>query len=356
MIRTYNLDSQVSCCTNAFFKLLLMNQVATELGKRKVGDLKASLSKLGFSIKANARKAELQRKFQQASSILALQNVPPEYLWSRADYNTFMQVLVGQDPEKWDSAVIHLVRSTFHARFFSAEVACDKDCMDMVSKVEERYQMLLTAPIKPKSRIITADSIFSSMKKLIAKPVAKWGDKEGDVLVAMFESVTAIDGSGSSAESIEVYYRLNKLLGTFYNRRPDIKMKVDPEVLTFDLSAALENAAIAAGAPAGANAWLAAVTSRDVNAVSPSAVAAARVIDLYNRSVVAYQGPNFSVEATAAPAVPALPTKSNPGPVPTTFVFTNQKFAQHFLQWMQSRVPGLQATITQSNNAPLIYL
>jgi hypothetical protein len=48
--------------------------------------------------------------------------------------------------------------------------------------------------------------------------------------------VARVDASNSTAIAVEKYCELLAKLSAFYLRRPDIKAKVDPELVIFDLS------------------------------------------------------------------------------------------------------------------------
>jgi hypothetical protein len=61
------------------------------------------------------------------------------------------------------------------------------------------------------------------------------------MLLVGLGDVASIDGLKSTYQSIERYGRLMGLLTTFYMRRPDIKVKVDPEYVLFDLSGVVIN-------------------------------------------------------------------------------------------------------------------
>lgn len=329
---------------------------AVTLGKRKVCELKDALGKLGYSLRSRELKSELECKYDHAQAILDLRNVPHNHTWTRVEFDVLMSELVGLDSGEWDPATVVLIRGTYYLRCFSIEVTSDEDCMKMINNVEDYYKKFLTESVKHKTEVITADSISPLMQQLLNKPVGKWGDKEGDKLVTMFGNVKGINATGSTQESLDQYRQLNDLLSVFYVKRPDIKVKVDPDVVTFDLSAAMEWAACNAGGmvmPGGANGWLATAAS-GVPGSEAAAAAAVGVIDLYTRRLAAYPANNFPVAGPAQAVV--LPPKSNPGPVPLTFVITANALTNHFIGWMQSAVPRLQATVTGTQNVPLIYL
>ena len=324
------------------------------LGKRKACELKEALTKLGFSVKSKERKGVLQDKYDHACDLLDLRLVDEDHTWTREEYDMLTKDLVDTDTNDWDAGEVYLIRNIYTSRFFSGDVMADEGCTSMITKIEQRYNQLFSTPIKQKTEVISANSIAAQMEKLLRKPVAKWGDKEGEQLVSMFGNVKGIDARNSTDGNLDNYRRLNEQLCIFYIKRPDIKQKVDPEVVTFDLSGAMEAAATIAGGaavPAGANAWLAAVTAGGPGTAA-AALAAVGVIDLYNRSLAMYPAANFPVPA---PPAPALPGKTNPGPVSLTFVFNNVTYANHFIDWMQHAVPGLQATVTSSLNVPIVY-
>eukprot|EP00428_Durinskia_dybowskii_P066022 CAMPEP_0170366198 /NCGR_PEP_ID=MMETSP0117_2-20130122/6293_1 /TAXON_ID=400756 /ORGANISM="Durinskia baltica, Strain CSIRO CS-38" /LENGTH=336 /DNA_ID=CAMNT_0010620777 /DNA_START=17 /DNA_END=1027 /DNA_ORIENTATION=- len=335
-----------------------MIKAATDVlvaGKRKASELKEGLTKLGFSFRANERKGVLLDKYNHACALLALRLADEDHTWTREEYDILTKGLVDRDTNDWDAGEVYLIRSIYSTRFFSCDVMADEGCTSMITKIEQRYNQLFSAPIKQKTEVISANSIAEPMKQLLRKPVANWGDKEGELLVTMFGNVKGIDARSSTDGNLDNYRRLNEQLCVFYIKRPDIKQKVDPEVVTFDLSGAMEVAANNAGGaavPAGANAWLAAVAAGGPG-TGAIALAAVGVIDLYNRSLALYPAINFPVPAPAAAA--ALPGKTNPGPVSLTFVFNNVTYANHFIGWMQHAVPGLQATVTSSPNVPIIY-
>jgi hypothetical protein len=169
----------------------------------------------------------------------------------------------------------------------------------MMAKITEYCQTHLTTTPRVKDRTVTADSL-APVFKLLKKKVAKWDDADGDLLLKYIGNVARVDARNSTPEAIQNYCALAGKVSQFYIYRPDIKVKIDPELVIFDLSGV------------------------DVD------------IETYSAELAVYELPAHFGD---------MPMAVNPGPIGTVFPMPTIEAADHLITWMMNHVPGLHATL-----------
>lgn len=170
---------------------------------------------------------------------------------------------------------------------------------EMMAKIAEYCHARFSTVPRLKDQTVTADSL-SPLFKLLKKNVEKWDDADSDLLLQYLGNVARVDAMQSTTSAIDSYCELLQKLSAFYARRPDIKAKVDPELVIFDLSSVGLNQS-------------AYITQLAIYALPP----------------------HFG----------SMPPAVNPGPIGTVFAMPNLPAANHFIGWMMGTVPALRATL-----------
>ena len=269
--------------------------------KRKIVSvdmLKSILFDWGFPT-LGKKKEQLQETVHRFEAMKTLANQASiDHQWTKDEMDLFYSGLL-IEYDQWQPQEVCLVQQLVNSRFISAEVYSIPFYAEMSSKVAEYCRVHFTAIPRLKDKTVTADSL-SPLFSLLRKKVEKWGDEEGELLLLYIGDVAKIDATRSSYDAIEKYCELLHMLTAFYVRRPDIKAKVDPELVIFDL------------------------TTVGLNIATYTAQLAAYVIP-------AHFGP--------------MPLHINPGPIGVVFPMPNLSCANHFIGWMMAATPALRATL-----------
>lgn len=269
--------------------------------KRKlvpVAMLKSILHDWGFP--TTGKKAKLQETVDRLKAMKTLSdNATIDHHWTKDEMDIFFSGLSIDDYDRWQPQEVCLVQQLVNARFVSAEVLNIPYYAKMMAKIAEYCNFHFSSIPRLKDQTVTADSL-SPLFRLLKKNVEKWDDADGDLLLQYIGNVAKVDVRTSTPGAIEKYCELLAKLAAFYLRRPDIKAKVDPELVIFDVTAA------------GVN------------------------INTYNVQLAAYALP-----AHFGP----MPAHINPGPVGIVFPMPNLAAANHFIGCMMGTVPSLRATL-----------
>ncbi len=269
--------------------------------KRKlvtIDTLKSTLSGWGFP--TVGKKAKLQETVNRVEAMkLLASHAAIDHQWTQEELDVFFSGLPVEEYHRWQPQEVCLVQQLVNTRFVRQDVMNIAHYAELIGKMEEYYQNHLTSIPRLKDQTVTADSL-SPVFELLNKKVEKWNDKDGDLLLQYLGNVARVDARSSSADAIEKYCELLSKLSIFYARRPDIRVKVDPELVIFDLSAV------------------------GLNLVT------------YTKELAAYVLP-----AHFGP----MPTPTNPGPTATVFAMPNLGAANHFIAWMMARVANLRASL-----------
>jgi hypothetical protein len=143
------------------------------------------------------------------------------------------------------------------------------------------------------------------------KNVSKWGDVEGDLIVEALGDVALVEAARSSGEALQLYVDLGLLLNSFFARRPDVKARVDPDVVVFDIG----------------------------GGVPPNYLAA-------------LQGYIHPGHLSLFPPAGAC----NVGTVPFCYSMGDNSAANYFIGYMKRAVPGLSALLVSgAPNPPIVY-
>lgn len=276
--------------------------------KRKISTLntvKEKLSELGWPLSGN--KKVLNAKLAHIDAVKRLRSEAPiDHAWTLEEIAEFTRYLPLNETESWLPCEVYLCYEAVNSRPCSPEVMSITENRLVLEKMRDYWVNHLIAQPRLKTRVVTADSLEPMMTKLFKKNVTKWGETEGDLLLAGLGDVAIIDGLKSTYQSIERYGKLMGLLTTFYLRRPDIKVKVDPEYVLFDLSGV--------------------------------------VINTYTAELAGYILPAH---------LGAMPPPANPG-IPSMFAMPSMSAAHHFIGWMTKSVPGLRTVLIPNVAAGVI--
>lgn len=266
--------------------------------KRDLEASKSVLRECGFPIPR--KKAKLQDTVDRIGAMRSVaEHAAIDHQWTKEDMDIFLSGLSLEECDRWQPHEICLVHELVNTRFVSTEVMAISYYAEMMAKIAEyRHSHLSTVP-RLKDQTVTADSL-SPLFKLLRKKVEKWDDADGDLLLQYLGNVARVDALQSTASAIDSYCKLLHKLSAFYVRRPDIKAKVDPEIVIFDLSnVGLDLATY--------------IAQLDIYALPP------------------HFGP--------------MPPAVNPGPIGTVFAMPALPAANHFIGWMMGTVPALRATL-----------
>jgi hypothetical protein len=200
---------------------------------------------------------------------------------------------------QWQPHGVCLVQQLVNTRFIAQEVMEITYYANMMTKINEYCRNHFSVIPRVKDQTVTADSL-SPLFKLLKKNVEKWDDNDGDLLLQYLGNVASVDALNSTYSAIEMYCELLAKLVIFYVRRPDIKAKVDPELVIFDITA-----------------------------------------DGLDLSTYCAQLASYVHPAHLGP----MPAAVNPGPIATVFPMPNLSGAHHFISWMRDTVPGLRVTL-----------
>eukprot|EP01031_Cornospumella_fuschlensis_P028244 gene28244-34108_t len=273
-----------------------MNLAGTK--RKSVDALKCMLIEWGFP--TSGKKAKLQQTVDRVEAMKSLADQAAiDHHWTKEEIDMFFSGLPIDEYDQWQPHEVHLVQQLVNTRFIRSEVLAVPHYANMVAKIAEYCQARFAVIPRVKTQTVVADSL-APLFKLLKKNVEKWNDADGDLLLRYLGNVAKVDGRNSSTQAVEKYCELLGKLAVFYARRPDIKAKVDPELVIFDLSA------------------------KDV------------VVTTYVAQLAVYPAP---------PHFGAMPGQLNPGPVGTVFPMGTIAAANHFVGWMMARVPGLRALI-----------
>lgn len=266
--------------------------------KRSLESSKSILLDWGFP--TSQKKAKLQDTVDRIQAMKSLaENAAIDHQWTKAEMDLFFSGLLLEEFDQWQPQEVCLVQQLVNTRFVSQEVMEISYYSEMMAKIAEYCHVHFSTVPRLKDQTVTADSL-SPLFKLLKKKVGKWNDADGDLLLQYLGNVARVDALQSSAPAVEKYCALLEKLAAFYLRRPDIKAKVDPEIVIFDLSA-----------------------------VSLS-------LPTYLAQLAAYVLP---------PHFGPMPPAVNPGPIGTVFSMPNLPAANHFIGWMMALVPALRATL-----------
>ena len=260
--------------------------------------LKSILNGWGFP--TERKKTRLQETVDRVEAMKSLaDNAPIDHQWTKDEMGVFFSGLFIEDYNHWQPQEVCLVQQLVNTRFISAEVMNIPQYAEMMAKIADYCRIHFSTVPRLKDQTVTADSL-SPLFKLLRKKVEKWDDADGDLLLKYIGNVAKVNASESTPAAIEKYCELLAKLAAFYVRRPDIKAKVDPELVIFD------------------------ITSTSLNMVT------------YTTQLAAYALPvHFG----------PMPANINPGPVGFVFPMPNLAAADHFIGWMIGTVPGLRATL-----------
>lgn len=277
-----------------------------------LADIKDKLVKLRLG--TCGTKAELTSKLQLAESLEELaQTKPAGENWTVEEVAQLISFLPDDDPESWDPADVNFLYPILNAH---SSITADTPAA-VASKVNDIYAFYrrrLTSTGRAKTLIVSADQLVPMMTALMKKAPSKWGTKEVDLLLEHFANVTAIDAKISSAVAIEMYVKFCSELFTFYVRRPDIRVLIDPDVVIFDLSNNVD-------------------------------------VQLYTDELDKYA--TIALSAQVGP----FPAPWNPGPIATVFPMTTSAAAAHFVGFMRAAVPNLRTVVLPNYGGPcLLYL
>lgn len=267
--------------------------------KRKVETLKAALSEWGFP--TSQKKEKLEETFDRIQAMKSLAaNTAIDHQWTKDEMDVFFSGLLLEEFDRWHPHEVCLVQQLVNSRFVSAKVMEISYYADMMTKIAEYCRVHFSSVPRLKDQTVVADSL-SPLFKLLKKRVDKWNDADGDLLLQYLGNVARVDALKSTPTAVEKYCELLSMLSVFYLRRPDIKAKVDPEIVIFDLS--------------------------NVGHNLPTYLA-----QLATYCLPTHFGP--------------MPPPANPGSVATVFAMPNLPAANHFIGWMMEAVPGLRATLS----------
>lgn len=273
-------------------------------GKKRKHDtlqsIKSKVEELGGVVSGKTKK-QLLETLRHNQTVRAMQtDTVPTYKWTEENLTEFKRYLPLSDEPFWDPAEVKLVCEVLNSRSVTPELLEIGDTQEWCNRVLAAGFKLCNPPPRRKRKHISADELDPLTNALFKKKVEKWGDKEGELLLQYMGDVIAIDGRRSSSESIERYGKLLGMLNIFYARRPDIKAKVDPDLVIFDIQAV------------GVD------------------------LDTYLAQLKAYVPPFH---------LGSLPDAVNPGPIPLIFPMPTNEAANFFIGYMTASVPNLRATL-----------
>lgn len=266
--------------------------------RKSVDELKDTVAGWGFP--RSGKKAKLQQSVDHVEAMKSLADQAAiDHHWTKEEIEVFFSGLPIDEYDQWQPHEVCLVQQLVNTRFIASEVLAIPHYANMMAKIAEYCQARFSVIPRVKDQTVLADSL-APLFKLLKKNVEKWSDADGDLLLLHLGNVAKVDGRNSSSQAVEKYCELLGKLVVFYARRPDIKAKVDPELVIFDLSAS-------------------------------DMVVATYVAQLSTYPFPAHFG--------------TMPGQLNPGPVGTVFPMGTIAAANHFVGWMMARVPGLRALI-----------
>lgn len=263
-----------------------------------VDGLKSVLFNWGFP--TSGKKAKLQETVDRVEAMKSLAiHAHINHQWTKDEMDVFFSGLVLEQYDRWQPQEVCLVQQLVNSRFISAAVMDIPYYAEMMVKLNDYCRTHFAVIPRLKDQTVTADSL-SPVYKLLKKNVEKWNDADGELLLQYLGNVAKIDALKSTHIAIEKYCELLAKLVVFYQRRPDIKAKVDPELVIFD------------------------ITSDDLD------------VEIYSNQLATYVLP---------PHFGPMPVATNPGPIGTVFAMPNLAAANHFIGWMMETVPALRATL-----------